>query len=110
MIRSSVRWTTRVGTVIAGRMCRTSISVFICRSARAAPAGGAPRATPLCYAAPASEEEQGEVTAAGRPDGRVRVGVVGCGTIAQLAHLPYLEELSDRFTISEPAVNLGSRT
>jgi predicted dehydrogenase len=39
------------------------------------------------------------VTAAGRPDGRIRVGVVGCGTIAQLAHLPYLEELSDRFTV-----------
>ena len=33
------------------------------------------------------------------PDGRVRVGVVGCGTIAQIAHLPFLRELRDRFTI-----------
>ena len=28
---------------------------------------------------------------------RVRVGVVGCGVIAQVMHLPYLRELSDRF-------------
>jgi predicted dehydrogenase len=30
---------------------------------------------------------------------RVRVGVVGCGLIAQVMHLPYLAELSDRFEI-----------
>ncbi|WP_030559920.1 Gfo/Idh/MocA family protein [Streptomyces aureocirculatus] len=29
---------------------------------------------------------------------RARVGVVGCGMIAQLMHLPYLTELRDRFT------------
>lgn len=28
---------------------------------------------------------------------RVRVGIVGCGLIAQVMHLPYLRELSDRF-------------
>ncbi|HEX2034222.1 MAG TPA: Gfo/Idh/MocA family oxidoreductase [Chloroflexota bacterium] len=32
-------------------------------------------------------------------DGRVRVGVVGCGSIAQIMHLPYLRELDDRFTV-----------
>jgi predicted dehydrogenase len=30
---------------------------------------------------------------------RVRVGVVGCGMIAQLVHLPYLTALSDRFDV-----------
>jgi predicted dehydrogenase len=40
------------------------------------------------------------VTAPRRPAGPIRVGVIGCGTIAQIAHLPYLREMSDRFTIS----------
>lgn len=31
---------------------------------------------------------------------RVRVGVVGCGLIAQVMHLPYLRELSDRFEVA----------
>ena len=31
---------------------------------------------------------------------RTRVGVVGCGLIAQTMHLPYLAELSDRFEIA----------
>lgn len=31
---------------------------------------------------------------------RVRIGVVGCGLIAQVMHLPYLSELSDRFEIA----------
>lgn len=31
---------------------------------------------------------------------RVRIGVVGCGLIAQVMHLPYLAELSDRYDIS----------
>jgi predicted dehydrogenase len=31
---------------------------------------------------------------------RVRVGIVGCGLIAQVMHLPYLTELSDRFEIA----------
>ena len=35
-----------------------------------------------------------------RPDGSIRVGVIGCGAIAQLAHLPYVQELGDRFTIA----------
>lgn len=30
---------------------------------------------------------------------RVRVGVIGCGLIAQVMHLPYLAELGDRFEI-----------
>jgi predicted dehydrogenase len=30
---------------------------------------------------------------------RIRVGVVGCGLIAQVMHLPYLRELSDRFVV-----------
>lgn len=30
---------------------------------------------------------------------RVRVGVVGCGLVAQVMHLPYLRELGDRFEI-----------
>ncbi|MBI3972965.1 MAG: Gfo/Idh/MocA family oxidoreductase [Chloroflexi bacterium] len=34
-----------------------------------------------------------------RPDGRVRVGVIGSGSIAQIMHLPYLKELDDRFAI-----------
>jgi predicted dehydrogenase len=31
---------------------------------------------------------------------RVRVGVIGCGGVAQIMHLPYLRELDDRFTIA----------
>jgi predicted dehydrogenase len=31
---------------------------------------------------------------------RLRVGVVGCGGIAQMMHLPYLRELDDRFEIA----------
>jgi predicted dehydrogenase len=31
---------------------------------------------------------------------RVRVGIVGCGLVAQVMHLPYLRELSDRFEIA----------
>jgi predicted dehydrogenase len=30
---------------------------------------------------------------------RVQVGVIGCGTVAQIMHLPYLHSLSDRFEI-----------
>jgi predicted dehydrogenase len=30
---------------------------------------------------------------------RVRLGVVGCGLVAQVMHLPYLRELSDRFEL-----------
>ena len=30
----------------------------------------------------------------------VRVGVIGCGAIAQIMHLPYLRELDDRFEIA----------
>jgi predicted dehydrogenase len=32
--------------------------------------------------------------------GRIRVGVIGCGLIAQVMHLHYLRELSDRFEIA----------
>src|SRR5579871_2734057 len=35
-----------------------------------------------------------------RMAGRVRVGVVGCGLIAQVMHLNYLRELSDRFELA----------
>ena len=31
---------------------------------------------------------------------RLRIGVIGCGLIAQVMHLPYLRELSDRFEIA----------
>jgi predicted dehydrogenase len=31
---------------------------------------------------------------------RTRVGVIGCGLIAQVMHLPYLAELSDRFEVA----------
>jgi len=31
---------------------------------------------------------------------RTRIGVIGCGLIAQVMHLPYLAELSDRYEIS----------
>lgn len=31
---------------------------------------------------------------------RVRVGVIGCGSIAQIMHLPYLKELDDRFAVA----------
>ena len=36
----------------------------------------------------------------GGPAGRLRVGVVGTGLIAQVMHLHYLAELSDRFEIA----------
>jgi predicted dehydrogenase len=32
--------------------------------------------------------------------GRIRIGVVGCGLISQVMHLPYLAELSDRFELA----------
>src|SRR5262245_36901911 len=32
--------------------------------------------------------------------GRARVGVIGCGLIAQIMHLHYLRELADRFEIA----------
>ena len=32
--------------------------------------------------------------------GRIRIGVVGCGLISQVMHLPYLTELSDRFELA----------
>ena len=31
---------------------------------------------------------------------RLRVGVIGCGLIAQVMHLHYLRELADRFEIA----------
>ena len=31
---------------------------------------------------------------------RIRVGVVGCGLVAQVMHLPFLRELSDRFEVA----------
>ncbi len=31
---------------------------------------------------------------------RVKVGLIGCGLIAQVMHLPYLRELSDRFEVT----------
>ena len=37
---------------------------------------------------------------AGAAGARVRVGVVGSGSIAQIMHLPYLKELDDRFAIT----------
>jgi predicted dehydrogenase len=33
-------------------------------------------------------------------NGRIRVGVVGCGVIAQVMHLPHLLELEDRFELA----------
>jgi len=38
--------------------------------------------------------------AGGAGGGRVRVGVIGAGSIAQIMHLPFLVELSDRFAIA----------
>ncbi len=32
--------------------------------------------------------------------GRIRTGIISCGKIAQLQHLPHLKELSDTFEIS----------
>jgi len=37
---------------------------------------------------------------------RVRIGVVGCGLIAQVTHLHYLSELSDRFELAARAHGL----
>ncbi|MFC9126457.1 Gfo/Idh/MocA family protein [Streptomyces sp. NPDC057099] len=31
---------------------------------------------------------------------RIRIGVIGCGTVAQIMHLPYLQSLSEQFEIS----------
>lgn len=33
------------------------------------------------------------------PDGTLRIGVIGAGSISQQMHLPYLAELRDRFTV-----------
>ena len=35
-----------------------------------------------------------------RPTSRIRIGVVGCGLIAQVMHLPYLTQMSDRFELA----------
>src|SRR5579864_6782849 len=43
---------------------------------------------------------QGERISRGDRMQRVRVGLVGCGLIAQVMHLHYLRELSDRFEIA----------
>jgi predicted dehydrogenase len=32
--------------------------------------------------------------------GRIRIGVIGCGMVAQAMHLPYLSELRDRFELA----------
>ena len=40
---------------------------------------------------------------------RLRVGVVGCGLIAQIAHLPYLQELAQSFEISAICATSPSR-
>ena len=45
---------------------------------------------------------------------RLRVGVIGCGGVAQMMHLPYLRELDDRFEIAalcdlSPGVLAGGR-
>src|SRR5262245_63028576 len=42
---------------------------------------------------PVDQEETGAVK-------RIRVGVVGCGLIAQVMHLPHLRELADRFSVT----------
>src|SRR4029453_5097797 len=34
-----------------------------------------------------------------RSNRRVRVGVIGCGLVAQVMHLPHLRELDDRFDV-----------
>jgi predicted dehydrogenase len=36
-------------------------------------------------------------------DRRIRIGVVGCGMVAQAMHLPYLSELQDRFELAAVA-------
>ena len=38
---------------------------------------------------------------------RVRIGVVGCGLIAQVMHLHYLTELSDRFELAAVCESIG---
>ena len=44
--------------------------------------------------------------------GRAKVGVIGCGLISQVMHLPYLADLGDRFEVAavcdlSPAVAEG---
>ncbi|MBB5157304.1 Gfo/Idh/MocA family protein [Saccharopolyspora phatthalungensis] len=34
------------------------------------------------------------------PSRRLRVGVIGCGAVAQIMHLPYLRSLPDKFDIA----------
>jgi predicted dehydrogenase len=31
---------------------------------------------------------------------KVRIGLIGCGMVAQVMHLPYLRELDDRFELA----------
>ena len=31
---------------------------------------------------------------------RIKVGIIGCGAIAQIQHLPHLRELDDQFEIA----------
>jgi len=39
-------------------------------------------------------------TQEGSPLTRLKIGVVGCGLVAQVMHLPYLRELEDRFEVA----------
>jgi predicted dehydrogenase len=60
------------------------------------------------------EREREHVVSTGAGNRRLRVGVIGCGLIAQVMHLPYLRELFDRFEVvalcdlSEEALRFAS--
>src|SRR3954469_17981564 len=60
------------------------------RAGRGARRGSAP---PCCRTVPVR-------SSGGKAMARIKVGIIGCGAIAQIQHLPHLRELDDEFEIA----------
>ncbi len=41
---------------------------------------------------------------------RIRMGVIGCGEIAQIMHLPFLTELNDLYEVRAVCERMGYKT
>jgi predicted dehydrogenase len=40
---------------------------------------------------------------------RLRLGIVGCGEVTQIIHLPALHQLADRFEVTAPIIGASER-
>jgi hypothetical protein len=57
----------------------------------------------------AEEKRIDVLSCASARERRLRTGVVGCGLIAQVMHLPYLRELAERLEVTALCVSPGAR-